>query len=161
MKRRIVDTNVAVVANGRDSNAALNCRLAAIDALASLLRAGQIIIDDDGEMLGEYKTYCSPKGEPGIGDRFFREVLTNYSGKILRIRLDRNEDGSYVDFPNDPDLATFDRSDRKFAAAARKASAPVLNATDEDWWEHRVSLSRNGIRIEFVCGANKNEWFAD
>ncbi|MGH6980362.1 MAG: hypothetical protein ACREFC_04070 [Stellaceae bacterium] len=159
MKRRVVDSNVAVVANGRDTNAAIECRLAAVEGLAELLHTGQIIVDEAGEMLAEYQTYCHPKGQPGVGDRFFREVLMNYSGKIERIGLSRSADGSYVDFPQDPELARFDLSDRKFAAAARKCSAPVLNAIDSDWLIHQRALARNGIAVEFLCGRNKSKWF--
>jgi hypothetical protein len=160
MRRRVVDTNVAVVANGRDTNASLKCRIAAIDALAGLIAAGRIIIDGAGEMLAEYRTYCEPKGQPGVGDRFFREVLMNYAGKVERIDLTKSADGSYEDFPDSPDLATFDNSDRKFAAAARKAAAPVMNATDSDWLTHRIALARHGIAVEFVCGLQQAEWVA-
>ena len=154
----MVDTNVAIVANGRNSNAALKCRAAFIDALARILESGRIIIDIGGEMLAEYRTYCSPHGQPGIGDRFFREVLMNYSGKVVRIELSKRADGSFVDFPADPDLAGFDPSDKKFAAAARKSNTPVLNSTDSDWLDHRAALERNGVTVEFVCGTVSGKW---
>ncbi len=159
MKRRVVDTNVAVVANGRNTNASLYCRMAAIDALAGLLRRGRIVIDAGGEMAAEYQVYCEPKGQPGVGDRFFREVLMNYHGKVERILLAKRNDGTFVDFPDDPALVTFDPSDRKFAAAARKAAVPVMNATDSDWSYHHAALSRNGIEVEFVCGISPAGWF--
>ncbi len=158
MRRRVVDTNVAVVANGRNTNASLGCRLAAIDALAGLLRNGRIVIDADGAMAAEYQVYCEPKGQPGVGDRFFREVLMNYAGKVDRIPLARRDDGSFVDFPDDQTLAAFDPSDRKFAAAARKASVPVMNATDSDWLLHHAALGKHGIEVEFVCGTNPAKW---
>jgi hypothetical protein len=156
--RRVIDSNVPIVANGRDTNASTRCREAAIDILALLIARGRIVVDEDGEMLAEYRRYCQPRGQPGVGDRFFREVLMNYSGKIERIHLARTENGNYRDFPDDPELANFDASDRKFAAAARKAGAPVLNATDSDWLIHRRALARNGIAVEFVCGANMDDW---
>jgi len=55
VKRRVVDTNVAVVANGRGSNASVVCRLAAIDALNDLRTNGRIVVDLASEMLAEYK----------------------------------------------------------------------------------------------------------
>lgn len=158
MKRRVVDTNVAIVANGRNTTASLTCRRAAVEALASLLYAGRIVVDQAGDMLDEYRRYCSPKGEPGIGDRFFREVLTNYAGRVERLDLPKRTDGSYVDFPSDPDLCQFDHSDRKFAALARRSGAAVMNATDSDWLHHRVALVRNGIRIDFVRGTDAIAW---
>src|SRR5579863_7103757 len=118
--RRVVDTNVAVVANGRLSNASVECRIAAVDSLNLLLGRGRIVVDRANEMTKEYRRHCNPKGQPGVGDRFFYEVLTNYAGKIERVNLKKRSDGTYVDFPTDPTLKKFDRSDRKFAAAAKK-----------------------------------------
>ena len=63
-----------------------------------------------------------------------------------------------MDFPNDPNLAGFDSSDRKFAAAARKTGVPVMNATDSDWLIHRDALTANGIVVEFICGVGKETW---
>lgn len=76
-----------------------------------------------------------------------------------RIPLPKRSDGSFIDFPDDPALVEFDLSDRKFAAAARKASVPMMNATDSDWSLHYAALARNGIAVEFVCGPNPGEWF--
>lgn len=160
MRRRVVDSNVAVVANGRGTNSSPQCRIAAIDALAALLANGRIVVDEAGDMVAEYRVYCHPRGQPGVGDRFFREVLMNYGRKIERITLEKSADGSYVDFPRDPALAAFDLSDRKFAAAARKAAVPVLNAVDSDWLDYRDALIRNRIKVVFLCGLNRAEWFA-
>lgn len=159
IRRRVVDTNVAIVANGRETNASPGCRLSAIEALRSLLARGRIIIDDGGEMLDEYRRYCEPKGQPGVGDRFFREVLMNYAGRVERISLEKGPEGGFIDFPTDPELAGFDLADRKFAAAARKAAVPVLNAVDSDWLEYRKVLARNKVKVEFVCSRNAAMWF--
>lgn len=158
MKRRVVDTNVAVVANGRDTTAGPRCRRAAVEALGYLLQEGRIVVDRGGEILDEYRRYCSPKGEPGVGDRFFREVLMNYAERIERIELPKHADGSYVDFPTDPELHRFDASDRKFVAACRRSGAAVMNATDSDWLHHRSALIRNKVEIDFVCGDNSGAW---
>jgi hypothetical protein len=158
MKRRVVDTNVAIVANGRETNAAPSCRLHAIETLGHLLEEGRIIVDVAGEMLAEYRRYCDPKGQPGVGDRFFREVLMNYVSKVERIPLEKHADGRFVDFPDDPELEGFDPDDRKFAAAARKMAVPVLNATDSDWLTFQQSLLKHGIKVEFVCGTNRTNW---
>ena len=159
MKRRVVDSNVAVVANGRNTNASVQCRSAAIDALKDLLRHGRIIVDQAGAMTREYRRHCHPKGQPGVGDQFFREILMNYAGeKVERIDLLKHEDGSFADFPDDPALVHFDASDRKFAAAARKTGVPVMNATDSDWLDHRAALMNNGIAVEFVCGDSLGQW---
>jgi hypothetical protein len=161
MKRRVIDTNVGVVANGRSSNATLACRLAAVEALVSIVKGGRIVVDAAGEMQDEYRAYFNPSGQPGVGDRFFQTILTNFAGKVERVILEKRADGSFVDFPEDADLATFDPSDRKFAATARKAIVPVLNAVDSDWLHHREALHRNGILVDFVCGLDIARWFTE
>lgn len=161
MRRRVVDTNVLIVANGRDTNATTACRAAAIEALRQVLRDGRIVVDAADAILAEYRRHCEPKGQPGVGDRFFHEVLMRYDGKVERIHLETNEAGDYADFPDDPDLVGFDRSDRKFAAAARKSGAPVLNATDSDWLDFAAALERHGLKVSFVCGRTRDRWFAD
>jgi hypothetical protein len=161
MMRRVVDTNVAIVANGRGTNATIKCQLACLVHLRKLLEVGQIIIDDAGAILEEYRRYHSPSGQPGVGDRFFREILINFTGKVLRVHLSKRSDGSYEDFPIDARLSAFDANDRKFAAVARRAAVPVLNATDTDWLDHREALADSGIVVEFVCGHRVERWFAD
>jgi hypothetical protein len=159
--RRVVDTNVAIVANGRDTNATAKCQLACLVGLREILDTGRIVIDDAGDILEEYRRYLSPRGQPGVGDRFFREILVNFTGKIERVRITKRDDGSYVDFPGDARLAAFDQNDRKFAAVARVTGVPVLNAVDSDWLDHRDALADNGIVVEFLCGCNSEEWFGD
>ena len=155
---KVVDTNVLAVANGRHETASPFCRLASIESLKGILESGRVVVDSKGEIIQEYKTYCSPSGQPGVGDVFFREVLLNYAGKILRVDLAKNSDGSFVNFPTDSDLRKFDNSDRKFVAAAAKSGAAVVNATDPDWLEHKTALNKNGIMIEFVCTEKRNKW---
>jgi len=157
--RRVIDTNVPIVANGRTTNATSTCQLACLDALRNILENGRIVIDDAGEMLAEYERHLSPGGQPGVGDRFFREILMNFTGKVERVHLERRADGSYVDFPADTRLNRFHLDDRKFAAASRKTGIPVMNAIDTDWLNHRVALAENGVEVEFLCGCNREEWF--
>ena len=160
MRRAVVDTNVLVVANGRNTNAAPACREASIRALMALLADGVIVLDVAKAILKEYREYCSPSGQPGVGDRFFYEVLMRYDGKVLRVDLPINDEGQYTHFPTDPELSGFDRSDRKFAAAARVGRAPVLNATDTDWHDFADPLARHGIKVRFLCGEDPELWFA-
>jgi hypothetical protein len=58
-----------------------------------------------------------------------------------------------VEFPEDPDLAGFDPSDRKFVAVALKSScAPeIANAADSDWYIYGERLEKHGIRLKFLC----------
>ena len=45
----------------------------------------------------------------------------------------------------------FDRSDRKFLAVAVVADAPVLNATDSDWLEHKDLMVSLGVEVHELC----------
>ena len=159
MTAYVVDTNVAVVANGRVDDAGVMCRQSAIRFLGRIIASGQIVIDQGGEMMRQYHTYCNPQGQPGVGDHFFREILMNYGRKVLRIELEQ-QDSSYVDFPTEPELQAFDLGDRVFAATKLQSKKPVLNATDTDWLNHLEALERNGIKVVFACGRAPEKWFA-
>ena len=166
MRRWVVDTNVPIVANGRaDPRDArlpsLNCRLNAVTFLQQLLNSGRVLIDLAGEIQTEYRSHLNPKGQPGVGDRFYQEVLHSNPTTTERIDLPKLENGEYADLPQPIVDAGFDRSDRKFAALAHKERVPVANATDSDWLIHQKVLEANGIRLKFLCGTQPKGWFED
>lgn len=136
------------------------CRLAAIEFLQEVLERGCVVLDLAGEIQHEYRRYLSPRGQPGVGDRFYLEILNSAPGRVERVDLPKNEGGEYEDFPNTTEFATFDPSDRKFAALARRERIPVVNATDSDWLNHRTALGASGIFVRFVCGSDPRSWFA-
>jgi hypothetical protein len=117
------------------------------------------VVDAAGEMEEEYRVHFNPSGQPGVGDRFFQAVLIDFAGKVERVELAKRADGSFADFPEDVALGTFDLSDRKFAAAARKVAVPVLNAVDSDWLNHYEARLGNGINVDFVCGSDISSWY--
>lgn len=164
--RFVVDTNVPIVANGRsrtrkgERNASSKCRIEAIEFLEMILRRGRIILDLNGEIQQEYLQHLNPKGQPGVGDRFLQVVLNSAPRRVERVVLGKTG-GEFFDFPRDPALVKFDPSDRKFAAAARNAGASVANAIDSDWLDHREALSRNGVKVKFVCGCDRAMWFEE
>jgi hypothetical protein len=75
-----------------------------------------------------------------------------YNETVCRL-VNITEDENFVEFPADERLTPFDRSDRKFVAAALGCNpvAEVLNATDTDWWHHREALEDNGVEVRFLC----------
>jgi hypothetical protein len=164
MKRYVVDTNVPIVANGRfasdDSDQpSVACRKAAVKFLRSVLASGKILIDLAGEIRAEYRRHLNPSGQPGVGDRFYQAILLSAPQRIERVSLPKGDDGEFVDLPQALIDASFDPSDRKFAALAKREQVPVANATDSDWLDHRVMLSENEIRVEFLCGCDRSRWF--
>lgn len=165
MKRAVVDTNVPIVANGRADSAngggipSAACRLAAVNFLDGLLESGQVFLDLAGEIQAEYRRYLNPAGQPGVGDRFYQELLRRGPPRVQYIELPKASDGSYEDYPKDRDLASFDPSDRKFVALSLRAKAPVVVATDSDWVHHKAALTRNSVIIIFLCGCDPQIWF--
>jgi hypothetical protein len=160
MKRYVVDTNVPIVANGGpNSHASIDCRASAIKFLHGVLSSGKILVDIAGDIQAEYKRHLSPRGQPGVGDRFYQAVLHSAPRRIERIHLPKKAD-EYIDLPDALIDAGFDPSDRKFAALGKRAKAPVANATDSDWLDHRVALEAHGIQVIFICGCEVSKWSA-
>jgi hypothetical protein len=150
MSRHVVDTNVPIVANGRpnpdDSGVPSNaCRIAAIKFLVNTLESGKVLLDQAGEIQAEYRRYLNPRGQPGVGDRFYLEVLNSAPKRIERVELPKRDDGEFLDLPQALIDVNFDPSDRKFAALAKREKAPVINATDSDWLNHRDVIESTGI----------------
>jgi hypothetical protein len=152
-----MDTNVAVVANGKTPQAGLGCVRLCIEELAEIHARRRMLIDDQRLILEEYRQHLSPGGQPGPGDAFFKWLWDNqrnprYCEQIAITPTDDNGQ-SFAEFPDDPLLVDFDHSDRKFVAVALASGEcpPICNAADTDWWEFRQSLSRHGIEVRFLC----------
>lgn len=166
MSRCVVDTNVAIVANGRPDPEdprppTIQCRIAAVSFLSNLVNNGIVLLDLDGAIQAEYRRHLNLRGAPGVGDRFYQEVLHSSPKLVERVELTKRLDGEYADLPNVLIEAQFDPSDRKFAALASRSGVPVYNATDSDWIEHAEALVNAGIQVENLCGCNPLHWFAD
>ncbi len=156
MKAYVVDTNVAVVASGRSVQAGLGCISACIDALEEIVNNGVLIVDDGGRILREYMDHLSLSGQPGPGDAFLKWVWSvQATERVIKTEITPQglDDDDFSEFPSDPALETFDRSDRKYVAVAlsSKQNPEVLNAVDSDWWILREALKKHGIRLVFLC----------
>ena len=151
----IVDTNVPLVANGRAEQADFHCRNACIAELERIIENCRVLVDDDDQILTEYRRRLSPSGQPGPGDAFFRWVWLNRwnESRIGRILITPNADRGFEEFPDNPALTSFDRDDRKFVAVACASggSPNIVNATDTDWWEYRAILEEHGVMVRFLC----------
>lgn len=156
MNTFVVDTNVAVAANGRNTHASDECQLICIETLEKIIKSDSIAIDDEGLIMSEYQKYLHPKGEPGVGDAFYRYIFDHQysSKKIERVTITPIDDhGNFDEFPNnDRDLNGFDLSDRKFVAVALTSSnnAEIVNATDSDWVKYARPLSRY-VKVVQLC----------
>ncbi len=153
----VVDTNVALTANGDAEHADSKCALRCLQELKATRNERKVLLDDAGLILQEYLKQ-RPHGFPrGAGDAFLVWVNDNQANSVhVRVvpvtPLDGDPRG-FAEFPDDAELVAFDQDDRKFVAVALASgnSPPILNATDTDWWIHRSALVRNGVRVEFLC----------
>jgi hypothetical protein len=150
-----VDTNVPIIANG-SADVSSDCTLACIRRLREVRASHRVLLDTLNLILTEYRKNLSPRGQPGLGDAFFKWLWDNQANAQVCRRVSITAiDGSFAEFPSDPDLARFHRDDRKFVAVvlASGEQALVLNASDTDWWIYREALHRNGVEVEFLCPA--------
>jgi len=144
----IVDTNVAVVANERVSpQASLDCVAACVQNLIAIMESGILAMDDDSQILDEYLPYIRWHGELGVGDEFFKWVVDNHwnAERCHRVAI--------ATYPETPELANFDLSDRKFVQVAlgHPERPPILNAVDSDWLDFAEALAQHGVTIQFLC----------
>ena len=147
----VVDTNVAIVANGHDTHANEQCRLTCVETLERLTTNEKIAMDDKGAILEEYARHLSYSGMPGVGDKFFKHIVdTHYKGtRVHTVTVTPCEDvrRGFEELPEN----TFDPSDRKFLAVAVVACAFVLNATDSDWHEQSALMERLEVDVRQLC----------
>ena len=152
----IVDTNVAVVANGQSPQASSNCIDTCIHRIEGIIRGEEKLVLDNGWIiLGEYLRNLRSSGEPGAGDRLLRWVLANKDKlcDLVPITPINGSENEFEEFPDDPALNDFDPDDRKFIAVARAhpESPPILQAVDSGWWDFRDAFRRHGVTVAFIC----------
>lgn len=152
MPKFVIDTNVAIVANGRCTpQADIRCQLHCVERIISAIKQETIAIDSSGLILDEYKKRLNFSGAPGVGDKFFKHVFDNqYLNKgVQRFRITpiNDESRSFSELPTN----CFDRSDRKFLAVAVASNAVVLNATDSGWAQHSKLMVKVGVSVEELC----------
>jgi hypothetical protein len=149
----VVDTNVIRVADELAPQTGADCVVRCADTLEDLAR-GVVSIDSGGRIMLEYLGGVGRfPWEPGTA--FVRQLQQNEWNPAHCERVDIHEhpDRGFQEFPDDPDLARFDRSDRKFVAVAIASAdnPPILNATDSDWSPVKDALARHGVVVEFLC----------
>ena len=152
----IVDTNVAVVANGQSPQASPNCVDTCINRLERIIRGEEkLVLDNRWIILSEYIRNLRSSGEPGAGDRFLLWLLRNKDTQcdLVSITPIDDSENDFEEFPDDPALAGFDSDDRKFlaVACAHREKPPILQAVDSQWWDFRDAFRRNSVTVEFIC----------
>ncbi|MGO9058379.1 MAG: hypothetical protein ACLQU2_13500 [Candidatus Binataceae bacterium] len=161
----MVDTNVAVAADGR-SSCSKGCAMICLERILEITNGKALLAIDDGwRVIEEYKGNIRQGGQRGVAETFLKWVLTNHKNPQrchrVAIRPKDDDPDDFVEFPEHAGLAGFDRSDRKFVAVAagHKRRPPVLQGTDAKWWGWRVALAECGITVEFLCAEEMREQY--
>jgi hypothetical protein len=158
-RKCLLDTNVPKTANLAAAPAEIpteliSCVSVCVDVVYQIVRRGGLVLDAGDEIFDEYRRQLRMEGQPGVGDQFMKWVHDNrWTFPVAdRVTITRKGD-SYVEFPDHPDLAQFDNSDRKFIAVsnAHPDKPPVLQATDSKWWGWKDALAEVGIAVHFLC----------
>ncbi len=125
-----------------------------VEAISRVVKSGGLVIDAGDEIFNEYRANLSMKGQPGIGDSFLKWVHDNRWGlpEEDRVKITKSKD-SYLEFPADKRLETFDLSDHKFIAVANAhpSKLPILQSTDSKWWGWKDVLAEVEIEVIFLC----------
>ncbi len=160
----VVDTNVAMVASRLTTHADERCVTACINRLAAIRESGGLLVDESGHILREYTRNLGHSGQPGAGHAFAKWAhdYQAIAGMVTCVPIAPITDRGwrrYEEFPNQPTLKGFDKSDQKFVAVAlasgKKPPPPILNAVDSDWWDHNAALAKAGVTVEFLCPHHK------
>ena len=156
----IVDTNVAVVANGKSAQASEECVATCTHRLQGIINGDtKLVLDNKWAILREYRQNLHSNGTDA-GDRFLAWCLRNWANQeqcdLVSITPIEGSETEYKEFPDDSALQKFDPDDRKFIAVAlaHPEKPPILEAMDKQWWQLRDALRRNGVTVEFICEAD-------
>ena len=164
---KIIDANIPLTAAGRNQ-ASEECVEACSSLLLSIF-AGEtiVVVDDDGYALAEYRNIGKPQRHEDIAERFLVYIYDYQynSDRFQRVRLRRDRQGSFADYPDpndewtsqDPRCKRFDPDDKKWVALALRfkrdagTDAPIVNAADRCWLAFQPHLESAGVALEILC----------
>jgi hypothetical protein len=133
--------------------------MSAVDFLVQVLSKGVIVLDSGGEIQSEYRKRLSAKGQPGVGDRFYLEVLNSNPRVVERVDLELDDKGEFSILPDSLKSSSFHKDDHKFAAVALASGGTVVHAVDSDWVNHALELREAGVKVKHLCGNDTTKWF--
>ena len=152
--RRVVDTNVPMVANGGHATASVECMAACARALQAVME-GHLFVDQGGQIVTEYRANLTAYGDPRPGNAFMKWVLTNEWNprRVTRVTLTPDGADGFLELDRPPAGVDYDRSDRVFLAvsAGHPEHPRILQALDSKWWGWQAALKTSGVTIQFLC----------
>jgi hypothetical protein len=152
----VVDTNVGVVANGK-SDMSQQCIEKCSRKLLEIMKGHCVAIDSNWLILKEYTSRLKSSGEPGIGDKFLKWILTNYTNpqkcSLVGITPTDSSRSDFMEVIDIEALKDFDPNDKKFIATAiaHPKKPSIIEASDSKWIELRGKLVSFGVSIIFPC----------
>ncbi len=160
--RVVIDSNVIIAANRRETTASIQCSAACARRLLDAIE-NDLILEDTADLIwAEYKRAANFSGQPGAGDRFFELFARNRwtPSRVKRVDIGTNDEDVADRIP--PGLRTFDRSDQKWIATYIHGDGDVLyNALDSDWSESAEAISDEGIKVvepaDRISGCDQND----
>lgn len=112
----------------------------------------KLVLDIGYEIMTEYRNNVCK--DSNMGKIFFRWLYDYYSriDNNDHIKLEKNDNGQYKDYPYYDDTKDFDESDKKYIALANAHSEkpPIIEATDGKWMGYESVFLRYDISIEFL-----------
>jgi hypothetical protein len=154
----IVDTNVAIVANGKSKDVSIERRIKSIDYLEDVFQNGRLIVDHGGLIEEEYRKHLSV-GQPGVGNRFLQQFFQVRVDRLVREEITPVKGNHFQEMKFTGGLKKFDISDRKFAALSKKTKVAVSICVDSDWVDFAEELGQQGVKVTFICGDAPAKWF--
>lgn len=155
-RRCVIDTNVAVLANGTDDVLLTTVADKCINVIMDIVRRGGLVLDKGDRIFTEYRANLSLSGQPGLGDQFMKWVHENrWNVKFCEqvpVTCSDETNQLFDEFPVADALSDFDVSDRKFVAVANAhpQKPPIVEAVDYKWWGWKDALAEAGVRVLFV-----------
>ncbi|WP_245690844.1 hypothetical protein [Sinosporangium album] len=154
----MIDTNVLIVSNGEADHVSDECVISAISFLEHAESRGVVVLDNSQQIFEEYQRYCSYRGQPGVGDRFFLHLHLTQADprRVQKVDITPDGHGSYSEVPDG--LRKFDPSDHKFVATvvADGRRSVIVNCADSDWRESAQELNQNQIEVIEICGGRES-----
>ncbi|MBB5075488.1 hypothetical protein [Nonomuraea endophytica] len=151
--RVVIDTNVLIVSNGKAEHVTDACVNSAIEFLEHVEAHGVVVLDSSWHIFDEYEKYCSFKGQPGVGDRFFLHLHRTQADPrhVQKVEISKDDQGSYLEIPDG--LRAFDPSDHKFVAVviSDEHKSVIVNCADSDWKEAAQELKQHRIVVVELC----------
>lgn len=159
-KNYILDTNVPKTANlavATDgvTNENAKCVERCVELIEKIIKSkgSGLVLDSMDEIFDEYRGQLNLGGSPGQGDAFMKWLHDNRWNfpEIDRVNITKNND-TYSEFPQHPELANFDISDRKFVATsnAHPCKPCIYQAADSKWWGWKDALLEVNIKVCFM-----------